>query len=555
MGRSIGRSRFRRNRSKNKKENKKRDTKQNVSKVSRKKPKTTTTSNIECLNDHCLIKIFEILSINDLVNVSVTSSRFKLSTCIVFGQKFAKNVINISNEVLPYQKNSHHLTAFLLLRNFGHLIKKLKVNYKEDYNRFNREFENAIIKYTTKSVTEIEFFKADKFAFAQIKRRQFKAVTKVVFANCVVGRFMFEISKWFPNAQRLELLESTMLAATDAACIEQEFPRLAHLAIINPKQQSEDMAEFEENVDFIIRTIFSNVNLKAVIELNPQLKSLKLRHNNSNAELQNFADHCGIKITQNFLAYINDKLPQLDELHIFVSQNGEDGIAHPHVCFKSVRKIRFVVSDVHTLKNYAISTQQPAKLIITARDRLNDSCAVFLSKNKMWRKIVLNGDWESYQSFECIKVCLLKFPILSSIKISVNGPITGKENQVLSLLNECKFLNKLKICYSIAPWHNLAMIYDLDSDDKRRAEIKFLDSVKFWNDWIQYLSEIDPDIDIDNVIVTQGIRNRLPEWLEKRGLFTVEMYRISFESKRFSLWQSTYYKQDRYFFAKFEKKN
>lgn len=558
MGRSLGRSRIRKSKLKNKKKSKK-AIKRNVSKISTITQRTIT---IENLNDYCLLKIFENLSMNDLVNISVTSPRFNSSTCIIFAHKFAKYEITITNDVLPQM---NQMPSVLLLKSFGHLIEKLKVIYKEDYNRFNHELEKAIIKYSTDYVTEIKFIKADKFAFVQIKQ-PLKAVTKVVFISCVVGRFIFEFNKWFPNAKSLELLESTILSVSDRTCIEQIFPKLEHLAIVNPKQHGEGaMIDYDPN-DFFLQPLFSNVNLMVAVSLNPQLRSLKLKHNDT--FLENHSDHCGIKITQNLLAYLNEKLPFLDELDLFVSH--EDFQDHTQqVHFESLRKIRFVVDYAHTLKNYAISTRQPAKLIITARKALNGSCSVFLRQNKMWRKIVFNGDWDSYQSYECLKIHLPKFPILSSIKISVNGSLNDKRNQVLSLLNECKFLTKLKICFSIVQWSKIVQSfdYDLDTDDKRREESKFLDSVKFLRDcyppvahridddefsyWMEYLSNTDFDSYIANETWLQRVRKAV----QKHGNSTLEMYRKAFESQRLSMWQSTYHREGHFFCASFTNKD
>lgn len=574
MGRSVGRSRIRKSQLKNKKKIKK-AIKLKVSKISSKIPKVTT---IENLNDYCLLKIFEYLSLNDLVNVAVSSPRFNSSTCIVFTHKFAKNVITITNEVLPrsssiktlYDPQISQMPSVLLLKSFGHLVEQLRVNYKEDCNRFNHELEQAIIKYSTDYVTEIKFIKADKFAFVQISKPM-KAVTKVVFTGCVVNQFISEFNKWFPNANSLELLESTILSAGDVKCIEQKFPKLEHLAIVNPRQHGEG-SEIEYDPDVLfLQPIFSNVNVMVAVDLNPQLKSLKLKHNGT--FLENHADHAGIKITQCLLAYMNEKLPLLEELDLFVSHD-EYTLASDtqrQVHFKSLRKIRFVIDFANTLKNYAISTQHPAKLIITASKSLNGSFAVFLRRNKMWRKIVLNGDWDSYQSYESVHIHLPKFPILSSINICVNGSLNGKQNQVLSLLKDCKFLTKLKVCFSIVRWNQIvqAFDYDLDSDDKRREELKFLDSIKFLKDcnppvadsiedddneifyWMDYLSEFDLDSDTDNDTLLQRVRKTL----QKLGNSTLEMYRKAFENQRLSLWQSTYHRQDHFFFATFENKD
>lgn len=396
--------------------------------------------------------------------------------------------------------------------------------------------------------TEIRFIKADKFALVKIKKPLTK-VAKVVFAGCVVGRLNFEFNKWFPNARSLALLEPIILSRTDVVCLEQEFPKLEHLAIVDSKHHGDgDRYGFEGKYDSVVKAVFSNVNLKAAIDLNPQLRSLKLKHNGSNIVPLAYCNSC-IDITPNLLAYINEKLPLLDELDLVVVTGvnintllyAPQHIEVPqHIHFKCLRKIRFVVNSSDTMKHYSISTSKPAKLIIDAC-YLNESLSVFLQQNKMWSKIVFYGDW-SHKSYERIKLHLQKLPVLSSIKISVNGSMDGKQNQVLSLLNESKYLKKLKIVFSIVQWANMSEGFDYD--DERREELNFLDT-EYWK---EYLRDIEADWD------SNGIKNALPEMLEKHGNYTLEMYRKAFEDQHYNLWQSIYHKQGHFFCATFENK-
>lgn len=572
MGRSIGHSRFRRRKLKSKKRNKN-ATKGNVRKTTSKKQKKSRKSKktelqLIDLNDRCIIKILSFLSINDLVNISTSSPRFKICSWFVFTQNFANNVITVCNETT----SAGRLPSELLLSNFGHLIKYLKVKYKDDYYRFNSELDKHIIKYCEKSVTEIKFINLDKFAFDQLKR-PFKSVTKVIFTACVVGKLIFQFNKWFPNAQSLDFVESKILSWTDAKCIEKCFPKLQHLGIINPKRADENFNyEFEEANALLFRPIFSNTNLKAAIDVNPQLKSLKLKHNNNDLEHVNYSDECGIKINPRLLGYINEKLPLLDELDLMVSQiDVEAQRERQHVQFNNLRKIRFIFDDAVTLKYYEISTRQPTELILTG-DVLNDSCVIFLSKNKQWEKIAFNGRWESSQSFEAVKRKIMKCSILKSLKMSING-LKNKQKEVLSLLNECKFLNNFKIVFSSEPWYKFKEENYYDAEDKRAAEIKLLDALNilrnyeavrtdsidddyvYWNFFIEdESSDIDSDIDTDNDNYFEMLENKLPRRLEKLGKTFLETYQSAFDSKRLNMWQPNYKIEDELYCAIYEKK-
>lgn len=515
-------------------------------KTMKRKNKVRKWSTIENLNDNCLIEIFKDLSLDDLINVSVSSARFKVSSCIVFKKNFAKNVI--------VDPDKNRLRSVVLLKTFGHLIDGLTVIYKEDYNRFNQELDQAIIKYSAESVTEIEFIKSDKFLFNNQIVRPLAKVTKVTFIRCVVGRCIFEFNKWFPNAHSLELLESTIVSTSDAMCIEQPFPKLTHLAIINPKQHCEYQTTNANIV--LLQPLFTNGNTEMAIHLNPQIKSLKLKHNHIQDEFRVHATRFGIEITPAFLHYISDKLPLLTELELLMDTsigNTTQEVVH----FENLEGLKFVVECTSDLRNCLITTGKPAKLTITS-EYLNKHCLQFLQKNKMWRKIVFHGNWELFEEYEPVSLLLPQFPILNSVVISVNGMdgcMEGNEREILSLLTKCKSLKKLKVCFSTEEWKhvNRTIRYPVDTTDLDREELRFLESIKYLRDvyapaaW--RLSERESNY------WEQEVLGDPTQTIEEYGHSILEMYRHEFDGQRLSSWQSNYHKQGSFFVAAFRNKD
>lgn len=182
------------------------------------------------LNDHCLATIFNNLSLEDLVKVAASNTRFTVASRLAFVEKHAKDTITVSNEYKS--KTDKELSSVHLIRHFGHLINKLKVEYADDHHRFNQQLEYAISKHCHKTLVELELENFDKFVFHRIIR-PFKAVKTVRFVEGVLGEFHMNLRKWFPNAVNLDFVEPNIQEDRYAKCIERKMPNLEHLGVFN----------------------------------------------------------------------------------------------------------------------------------------------------------------------------------------------------------------------------------------------------------------------------------------------------------------------------------
>lgn len=566
MGRSIGRSRSNRRKLKSKKKIKT-ATKQHM-KVATKKQIEVKQAKLQIIeiNDHCLIKIFDLLSTDDLVSVSMASPHFESSASFVFKKRFAREFV-VVNDRMPVPRALHQSPCIniideapsdlLLLKSFGHLIKRLRVDYS-GVQRFSIKLEQSVMKYCAKSVTEIIFTNADRFAFNQIEKKPFESVREVAFIKCALGQFIFEFNKWFPNARLLEFLKTDVVTVTDTKCIEQNLPKLEHLGIFNEMRHRDSVCD-----------AFSNRNLEATIELNSQLISLTLVHENI---------HRGIKITPTLLAFINEKLPLLDSLHLHIFGWTHEYVFPEHqVHFKNLRKMKFLVNVAEAFSHIEISTRLPAKIKLISNKKLNHHCAVFLSKNKHWKEIAFHGAWESYQSFESVKMTLKSFSLLSCVRLNADG-LNGKQNEVLTLLTECKFLKRLKICFSVLPRSQQIRWEYYDYSDRKDERGMFvsmcncllmnwkdfrlqsnigsnegdiddqIDSMRAWTNQLKIAVGHDFRDSVDERDETRILKDRLYQSLDILGKLFISFYNKAFVDKSLSSsWNADYAKIGREF--------
>lgn len=458
--------------------------------ASKKKSKKQKGESMEIfdLNDDCLIEIFLYLNIDEMVCVAEASERFAESARAAFACKYAKDPVAVTN--FDGMKTAQSLSSTKLLRHFGGLIKKLRVKYHSDFHRFDSELENAICKYG-ENMNEIELVNCDSLAFMQIQKQPFSSIEKVLFTRCALGRFVFEFNQWFPNARSLDFVNSKMFHSNDAKCIEQHFSKLEHLGIVNPREGDDRLkyrdvsrSQLESHIN---RHIFTNTNLMAAIDWNPQLKSLKLRHNNDNGRSNQSQYRFGIKITGHVLTQVNTKLPLLESLDLTITQMGLlPNFNRSQLYFKNLKRLSIHFCSSFLLQYLPIKTSQLDELILSGEE-LDDECSLFILRQKQCRKLTLSGEWDDDECFNDAMKAIKGLTTLEHIELPYNG-LTNNNKQfaIISLLNECKSLKHLAVGY----FKYMKLIYnvdeesDIDSDDEygsntyQRNLMKLSDTIK-----------------------------------------------------------------------------
>lgn len=338
------------------------------------------------LNDDCLAEVFEYLNFEDLNDIFKTNIRFENGARMAFAFKFANSVYTVATRSYDGRQQPDFLTRF------GGVITKLIVVYRPNtkFPRENAELHKKVFESCYGSLREIEFQEFNSSIFKGIDvaaEHSFGKVTKVRFNIGILEGFLPNFKAWFPNAQSLELENVGFRNEVEAALIEQHFPSLKHMAVINAPNGT-----FNDNVSIATAVLLSNKNLVNAIKLNPQLSSLKVMHNND-ASLHGQK----IEINDDLLTTINEKLPQLESLHLtFASLEISRMTAGTEIHFSGLKMlfVEFVSSDI--LKDLMVSAGQLEHLALKSKAKIqNDTnVAPFIARFPNVNKISIQGGLE-----------------------------------------------------------------------------------------------------------------------------------------------------------------
>lgn len=242
------------------------------------------------VNTDCLEQIFNLLPMEDLVNLSNTSSHFKEAADIVISRKFAKKALLINDvsvcqaPVIDEQSTCIKLSdlglMFQVFRCFGHLIRELRVCGKNsvDLPGQTMDFRKRSIAllsyyighYCGNSLNKLIITKEISF---NILNRRFLKVEMVQINSIHSYRDLLKpnwFNYMFPNVRHLKYGN----ADTDFHCIVAHFPKLEHLDISYEHSNCRDSSSTIAVTDHQLST--ANANIIKSLSLNPQLKKLAL---------------------------------------------------------------------------------------------------------------------------------------------------------------------------------------------------------------------------------------------------------------------------------------
>ncbi|XP_037040098.1 uncharacterized protein LOC119077064 [Bradysia coprophila] len=338
-----------------------------------------------------------------------------------FEKKFENGLVKLTN--IYKQNATQSLQSAKTLERYAGLITKLHVTYNDKHHRYDKELEDAIILHCRQSLIEVELVGFDRNAFNHIKT-PFPNVKKVCFRSGELSKFISGFDKWFPNASSLDLIELKILKPADTKYIEKRFPALEHLGVINPRQADEDFdykyASKKEINSLRKINIFTSVNVNATISMNPQLKSLALKHTNDDRRGYYVDDTDGIKISSDFLTFLNETLPDLEGLSLTVTQLDFGDRAEVH--FKNLKRLTMAFESSYTLNNFKFSTDDLEFLSLAGV--LDKECAKFVSLNKNVKKLKMSGVWKK-PGFDSLLPVLSTLPKLEEIELPMNGGLTA----------------------------------------------------------------------------------------------------------------------------------
>lgn len=253
------------------------------------------------LNDDCLEHIFEFLNLQDLVNIAETDDVFSPAAISVYSRnrRTKKKVfVNLSPICCGQTDCVDVETNFdCFFRHFGHLTSHLLVNA---LGSNGTKIEESLQKYCLNSLRHLDLAFCDATDFEQIDK-PFPHVEELTVIESKLGEKMSQLNFWFPCLNRLELVY-TSLSRSDY--FEVNFPNLTHLEI------------YTQELDIPSST------MRELFRLNPQLKTLLLLYD----------------YDMEFLQFMNQCLPQLEELEIWAPENRFLTFGDQKVHFKMMKK-------------------------------------------------------------------------------------------------------------------------------------------------------------------------------------------------------------------------
>lgn len=265
------------------------------------------------LNDYCLLRIFENLDMQTLLNVAILTDRLNdlaYSTYI----KIDSSIYDLE-QPLRIGYYYRQVCSAQFLHAFGAKYKKMDIYYPVLYADEAKQIEAIISNKLNNNLIELTInnfeYKAKRGSiFQEACSSPFVNVEKMCLNYCYLGPY--DISKYFPNLRRLEVR-----ALFDWDAINFRLTRLEYFAIGNLEMDLENV-----------------IKLATILKQNPQLKCL-------NVEFSPFAVS-DPSLYQRLFFTLNTNLRQLEYLEIKnLTTDQRQSIQFDRiVCFEKVKILK-----------------------------------------------------------------------------------------------------------------------------------------------------------------------------------------------------------------------
>lgn len=348
------------------------------------------------INTDCLEHIFKYLTLSDLLNVSDASKYFKDAADFAFTAKYGKKAVTIGKirTRLASMRNScleidDLKTSLQLLRCFGHLIRDLKINvdfrFVIDMNdvMFDAQSVRLLIDYVgiygSNSLTSLTIRNAT-VQLLNLLKGPFLNMEKVEINTwCLESKLEKSwFHKLFPNIKCLKC-KSVCGRVIYYECIENEFKSLERLDISYVSFQCKNLSNLYLNTNE--ECAAHNTNVKAALQLNPQLRTLSLPFISDFTILQHISEH------KQQLESLSFQYASKDPLSF------DDQVVH----FKSIKALKMCFcnsnprSDVKLMQKIPLSFDSLEELTFQTCYDYSDEFFNFISNNQSIRKLNLRS--------------------------------------------------------------------------------------------------------------------------------------------------------------------
>lgn len=377
-------------------------------------PDESSKMKIDDLPTKALVQIFEWLEFSDLLNVANATQKLCDAAGQVYAPNYARKLVKFHGTAISTNNIDETLTTFdindartclLMFRAFGKFMEKLYLDLDGIGVRRMQAISDALNEYCGKTLMELEL----NHAPVDVSIEKFPKLTILRVSNSILGDKMTKFKEQFPMLHALEL---TGNATDNPKCIEHTFPKLGHLTV---------------HIDTHKGRNFLKSNVKAAIQLNPQLRSLCI----------------GSGCDPVLIKYIEEMLPLLKHLHIQQPRNKLFDSAVAPVRFERVRNLTLDIAECKdSFSNIPFRFDRLEKFVLYAAKQHRDKWIDFVAKHsKLVELHLLNFDWFLVVTKEQFE----KIGQLSKLRRLILDWHIGDSDAFVQMLNDCTSLQEVRL--------------------------------------------------------------------------------------------------------------
>lgn len=378
------------------------------------------------IKDVCQERIFELLGLEDLVNVAEADDRLIKAAVEVFSRchrdKKMEVIVSSTSNIRPNYFQLRHDIAVACIRHFGHLMTTLSINFYSQGLHAPREIdiEEVISKHCTNSLVNLDvgFGSLNDF---ETMCKPFAMVENLAIFGCCLGPKLSQISIWFPNLVSLTLRRVEFFGLE---FIEMKLTQLKTLVI------------YDEDGEMTQQIILE------MLRFNPQLESLSL--------------HCDYDI--HFLRSISRYLPQLEKLELWPPKDRFQSFDNQTVSFEMVTTLTLnALPGTDAVVNMPLVFPNLQRLKLYGFDQFNRLILDFINRCEHVSKVLLIPLASRYSKVHVsdFRTALETRPLLTELEFCAEQ---FEEDEIVNFLSECKCLKRAQLLFMQLPsWLNLSV--------------------------------------------------------------------------------------------------
>lgn len=394
----------------------------------------TESMKLTDVNTDCLVRIFEYLRLDDLLNIAHTNKELKTAADLTFVSSFKKERIYLdmlqkrtktgrkriptrshileskdSNPDGEHYRIEDLQTSLRLLRCFGHLIDRISIHLPD----YSEHVVPYLTQFCADSLKDIEFVGASKAFYEDFYQKPFLNVETVRYVYPSYLKKFNQFMEFFPKMSYLGLYKYSI----KSTCVNNfTFPHLSHLSI-----KINDAQPFLQN--------------------NPQLRSLRVECWGDSAEIR--------KSIENATAYFD----QLENLE-FIKFSPETLRFDKQFYLKNLKRLTLNFHSNDPLPEIPFICIQLEELEINAKSfPLSDEIIDSITKHPTITKLCIDSERISEKFVEEKRMKVLKsLPLLKEVNFNTCKMTC---DEVVCMIDQCKFLTKI----SFPRWCSLLQHY------------------------------------------------------------------------------------------------